>query len=61
MDLDFLGADHAPASFCFDAAHGGMSAWHTVAESVAVRDLVEAIRRGDGSDMEGLEEEGEGG
>jgi len=61
MDLHLLGADHTPASFRFDAAHGGMSTRHAVAEAVAMWYLVEAVRRGDGSDTDGLEEEGEGG
>jgi hypothetical protein len=42
-------------------AHGGLSARHTMAESVAVRNLVKTIRRGDRSDAERLEEDGEGG
>ena len=56
MDLRFFGADHAPAAFGFHAAHGCQSLRHAPAKSIAMRHLIETIRRGDRSDLDGLKE-----
>jgi hypothetical protein len=56
MDLDFFGADHAPAALGLEAAHGRQRARHAMAEAVAVRHLVEAIGRGHRPDADRLEE-----
>ena len=60
MDLDFLGAYHAPAAFGLDAAHGGMSARIAITKSVAMRHLVKTIGSGDRADLNGLKEQGKG-
>ena len=52
VDLCFFGADHAPASLRFHAAHGGQSLGHTPAKSIAVRYLIESIRCSDGPDLD---------
>ena len=44
VDLDLLGAHHAPAALGLDAAHRGQRRGTHVAEAVAVRHLVEAVR-----------------
>lgn len=45
MDLAHFSADHSPASFRLDAAHGSDGTGHAMSHAVAVRNLIEAIFR----------------
>ncbi|MCY1223034.1 hypothetical protein D9M72_351430 [compost metagenome] len=56
MDFRFLGRDDRPATFCFHAAQVGLCVGITVPHSGTVRDLVEAVTRGDRADLDGFEE-----
>ena len=56
VNFGLFGADHAPTAFGFHSTHGGHAFGHPPAESVAVRHLIEAIRCGDRTDLDGLEE-----
>ena len=56
VDLDFFGADNAPAPFGFDSTHFCQSSGHSVAHAVAMRYLIETIRRSYGADLQRLKE-----
>ncbi len=56
VDLHFLGADDAPAALGLHPAHGGSAPRHAVAHAIAVRHLVEAVRRGDRTDLHRLKQ-----
>ena len=57
MDLDLLGADDGPASLRLDAAHPRVRRRVAVTHPVAVGNLEEAVARGDGAELHGLEED----
>ena len=57
VDLDLLGADHAPAALRLDAAHGSVGAGVPVAHAVAMGHLEEAVLGRDRTDPHRLEQD----
>ena len=57
MDLALLGGDDGPAAFGLRLAHRCVRRGHLVPHAVAVRDLEEAVARGDGPDPHRFEKD----
>ena len=57
VELDLLGAHDRPTPFRLHPPHVGERGRVAIAHPVAVRDLVEAVAGGDGSDPNGLEQD----
>ena len=56
MDGAIFGTDHAPAALGLRFSHGSQTIGQAESHPSAMRNLIEAVRRSDGPDLDRLEE-----